>query len=699
VAKDKGERAREEFLSEAQELIEAMSRDLLLLDQAIKQGRSEPETLNDLFRSVHTVKGLAGMFGLTTFGKLAHLLEDLLEGLRLGRLPLSQPVLDVLFEGVDNFQRYLAEARDPAERAEVDIIQFVASLSGLSASPPAAANVIEQYEVEPAVLSVLTEYEEHRLRANLEQGIPVYRLRIRLGLDVIDTALEDIKARAKPIAEIITYLPSMDGGVGDAIDIEVLLASREGEAELREVLRRPEAHLSVIEKRVVRRGTQAPSQGGTLAPPPLESVEQTDLLATRDIVADQLTLRSVSKTVRVDIAKLDHLMNLVGELAIVRGTVARLVDTMRGNIAHRRLYADFQRVNRGFERHLTELQAGVLDVRMVPLGQLFDKLARIVRQIARDRGKDVRLVATGMETEVDKLIAEELADPLMHIVRNAVDHGIEALVERERAGKPATGTIAISAYQKGKHVVIEVQDDGAGIDPGVILQKAVALRMLREEQTGDLTRDEIMNIIFRPGFSTAAAVTSVSGRGVGMDVVKTNITRLGGVIDVQSELGVVTKFTITLPITLAIISALIVDVAGRTLAIPLSAIQEALRLDVGDIHRLDGREVLTLRGSTLPISRLETLLGFAPLPGYQRGRQFVVVVELGSRRLGFVVDALRGQEDVVIKTLGASLGNVRGIAGATDRGDQRLVLVLDTSGLLDEVLESTDVMRLSEAAS
>lgn len=699
MAKDKGERAREEFLSEAQELIEAMSRDLLLLDQALKHGRSEPETLNDLFRSVHTVKGLAGMFGLTTFGKLAHLLEDLLEGLRLGRLPLSQPVLDVLFEGVDNFQRYLAEAKDPTERADVDITRFVASLTGLSASPPATTNIIDDYEIEAAVLSVLTEYEEHRLRTNLEQGVTVYRLRIRLSLDVIDTALEDIKARAKAIAEIITYLPSMDGGVGDSIDIEVLLASREGEAELREVLKRPEAHLSVIERRIVRRPTQAPDRSAMSAVPESESSEQTGVVATRDVVADQLTLRSVSKTVRVDIAKLDHLMNLVGELAIVRGTVSRLVDSMRGNVQLRRVYGEFQRVNRGFERHLSELQAGVLDVRMVPLGQLFDKLARIVRQIARDRGKEVRLVATGMETEVDKLIAEELADPLMHIVRNGVDHGIESPQERERAGKPVTGTIAISAYQKGKHVVIEVQDDGAGIDPGAVLQKAVALRLLREDQTGDLSREEIMNIIFQPGFSTAASVTDVSGRGVGMDVVKTNITRLGGVIDVQSELGVATKFTITLPITLAIISALVVDVAGRTLAIPLATIQEALRLDPGDVRRLDGREVLTLRGATLPLCRLEAVLGFAPLPGFARGRQFVVVVELGHRRLGFVVDALRGQEDVVIKTLGPSLRNVRGIAGATDRGDQRLVLVLDASGLLDEVLESTEVLRLNEVAS
>lgn len=704
MAKDKNDRARDEFLSEAQELIEAMSRDLLLLDQALKQGRSEPETLNDLFRSVHTLKGLAGMFGLANFGQLAHSLEDLLEDLRLGRVSMSQPVLDLLFEGIDNFQRYLAEAKNPSERADVDLKRFVGSLAGLSAAAPPPTNVIDEYEIESAVLAVLTEYEEHRLRTNLEQGITVYRLRIRLSLDVIDTALEELKARAKTVAEIITYLPSMDGGVGDSIDIEVLLASRQTEAELRDVLNRPEANLSVIERRRSRPSTPKPEAQRARSVRPQAEIQETndavgEGLATREAAGEQLSLRSVSKTVRVDIAKLDHLMNLVGELAIVRSTVSRMVETMRGNPSMRRLYTEFQRVNRGFERHLSDLQAGVLDVRMVPLGQLFDKLARIVRQVGRDRGKEVRLVVTGMETEVDKLIAEELADPLMHIVRNAVDHGIEPPHAREQAGKPLTGTIAISAYQKGNHVVLDVQDDGAGIDPGAVLQKAVAMNLLREDQVGDLSRDEILNVIFLPGFSTAEEVTDVSGRGVGMDVVKTNITRLGGVIDVQSELGVGTKLTITLPVTLAIISALIIEVAGRMLAIPLATVQEALRLDPGEIRRLDGREVLTLRGATLPICRLGDLLGFAPQRGYQSGRQFVVVVAMGNRRLGFVVDGLGGQEDVVIKNLGPSLRQVRGVAGATERGDQRLVLVLDASGLLDEVLESSDALRLKERAS
>ena len=701
MAKDKTDRARDEFLSEAQELIEAMSRDLIVLDQALKAGKSEPETLNDLFRSVHTLKGLAAMFGLANFGQLAHSLEDLLEDLRLGRVTLSQAVLDLLFEGIDNFQRYLAEAKDPGAPAEVDLKRFMGSLAGLSAAAPPPTNIIDDYEIESTVLAVLTEYEEHRLRTNLEQGITIYRLRIRLSLDVIDTALEELKQRAKSVAEIITYLPSMDGGVGDSIDIEVLLASREGESELREVLNRPEATLSIIEKRRTRPSTPRPEVRAKSVRPAASPEESTALepMAGRDLVADQLSLRSVSKTVRVDIAKLDHLMNLVGELAIVRGTVARLVETMRGNQQLRRLFTELQRVNRTFERHLSDLQAGVLDVRMVPLGQLFDKLARIVRQVARDRGKEVRLVVTGMETEVDKLIAEELADPLMHIVRNAVDHGIEAPIEREQAGKPIGGTIAISAYQKGNHVVIDVQDDGAGIDPGVILQKAVSLKLVREDQVADLSREDILNVIFLPGFSTAREVTDVSGSGVGMDVVKTNITRLGGVIDVSSELGVGTKFTITLPITLAIISALIVEVAGRTMALPLAAVQEALRLDTGELRRLDGREVLTLRGTTLPICRLGDLLGFTPPPGYQPARQFVVVVVLGSRRLGFVVDGLGGQEDVVIKNLGPSLRNVRGVAGATDRGDQRLVLVLDASGLLDEVLESSETLRLQEVAS
>ncbi len=324
---------------------------------------------------------------------------------------------------------------------------------------------------------------------------------------------------------------------------------------------------------------------------------------------DMSTLRAVAQTVRVDIHKLDRLMNIVGELSIVRTTLARLVERLRSEHVERELAADVQRLQRTFERHLGAMQQGILEVRMVPLGQVFDKLARVVRQISREADKRVNLVITGAETEVDKLIVEELSDPLMHMMRNAIDHGIEARADREAVGKPAVGTIALNAFQKGNHVVIEIEDDGHGIDTRSLLDAATRRGFVGADEARVISRQEVLNLIFVPGLSTKQEVSDISGRGVGMDVVKTNISKLGGVIDIQSEDGIGTKVTVTLPITLAIISALVVKLGDRLFAIPLANVQEAVVLDPAGVRNIDGREVVTLRGSSLQLLRLCRVFG------------------------------------------------------------------------------------------
>ncbi len=696
---------REEFLAEAQELIESLSRDLLLLDQAQKEGASEPELVNEIFRAVHTLKGIAGMFGYPTLGALAHSLEDLLDALRLGRVPLSQEVLDVLFEGVEGFQRLLSDSPDVGQ---FDVDRFVESLGELSATPAPVRDELERYDLDPSVLAVLTEYEEHRLRTNVREGIPLYRLRVRFSLSTIDTHLEDLKRRAKSLAEIITYLPSAGGGEGDDIDLDVLLASKCSFEELREALCDGDAKLSPIPQRdtspalpEAQSATNPPPLSGAIGPMrvPAEAPVPADISVASDapppekqeLSADHLSLRSVANTVRVDIRKLDHLMNVVGELAIVRSAVSRMTERLRGRPELRQLALEIHRINRGFERRLEELQDGILDVRMVPLGQIFDRLARVVRQFAREHDKEVRLIVTGAETEVDKLIVEELADPLMHLIRNAIDHGLESPKVRELAEKPSVGTLVLNAYQKGRHVVIEVEDDGAGMNPRLLIETAVRKNLLSPEAARELSRAEAHNLIFLPGFSTRSSITDISGRGVGMDVVKTNIARLGGVIDVHSEPGAGTKFTITLPVTLAIISALLVRVAGRPYAIPITSVQEAIVLDERAIRTVEGREVLTLRGATLPLCRLGRLFDL-PSPQERPSHRFVVVCAVGARRVGFVVDGLEGQQDVVIKALGKSLSMVRGFAGATDLGDQRVALVLDAPALLEEVLTLSELV-------
>jgi two-component system chemotaxis sensor kinase CheA len=406
----------------------------------------------------------------------------------------------------------------------------------------------------------------------------------------------------------------------------------------------------------------------------------------------------MSHTVRVDIRRLDHLMNVLGELAIVRGSLARLTERLRQHAAFRDLTTELHRLHRAFDRNLAEMQSGILEVRMVPLGQVFERLARAVRQIARQNEKEIRLVVTGAETEVDKLIVEELSDPLLHIVRNSIDHGIEQQSARAAMGKPVEGTIALNAFQAGNHVIIEIEDDGAGIDHDRVIATAIRKGLLTEEQAREISPRDAINFLFLPGFSTRENVTDLSGRGVGLDVVKTNIARLGGVVDVQSERGIGTKFTITLPITLAILRALLLGVAGRTYALPLSSVAEATVLDPRALRTVEGREVTSLRGETLPLCRLERLFGHERV-ARPSARSYVVVVALGGRRVGIVVDELFGQQDIVIKALGPSLASVRGFAGATDLGDQRVGLVLDAAALLDEVLSSAERRGVTEGFS
>ena len=405
----------------------------------------------------------------------------------------------------------------------------------------------------------------------------------------------------------------------------------------------------------------------------------------------QASIRSVADSVRVDIRKLDHLMNVVGELALVRSAVTRVVDQLQGETVQRQSMMDLDRIGRRFERQLSELRSGILDVRMVPLGQVFNKLARIVRQAAREHDKQVRLVVTGADTEVDKLIVEELTDPLMHLVRNAIDHGIETPDARDRTGKRTEGTLALNAYHKGSHVVIEVEDDGGGMNVYKLRDTAVARGLLPADVSQELTRQELLNLVFLPGLTTSSRVTDLSGRGVGMDVVKTNILRMGGMISIASEEDIGTKVTITLPITLAIIRALIVTIASRTFALPITAVREAIPYVQSQVKTIQGREVISLRGETLGICDLAQLFGFRSAPPEQGG--FVVVGAMGNRELGFVVDELHGQEDVIIKSLGKSLSSVKGFAGATDIGDQKVALVLDAPALFSEYFEGPEVLR------
>jgi two-component system chemotaxis sensor kinase CheA len=389
----------------------------------------------------------------------------------------------------------------------------------------------------------------------------------------------------------------------------------------------------------------------------------------------------VDSTIRVDVGRLDHLMNLVGELVLGRNRLSQIVTTAEDNHGSEDFAHQLNETSSQIDFITTELQTAVMKTRMVQIGRVFNRFPRLVHDIAREFSKEIELVIEGEETELDKSIIEEISDPLVHLIRNAADHGVESPNVRESLGKPRRGTIHLSAGHEGNHIVIEIQDDGAGIDPEKIKRKALEKGMITQEEADQMKQEDAYAIIFIPGFSTAQKVSSVSGRGVGMDVVKTNITKLNGMISVESTVGKGTKFTLKLPLTLAIIQGLLVGVGSETFAVPLSSVLEVVHTAKKDVSTVHGRSVIRLRETVLPLVEISEIL---EVPGRDESAQrfHTVVVGIGTHKFGIVVDRLIGQKEIVIKPLGAYLKNIPGIAGSTILGDGRVIMILDAGELL-----------------
>ena len=683
-------RALSDFIAEATEILETLGRDVLALDESRTAVQEpDPDLLNGIFRSAHSLKGLASMFGLELLSRLAHRVEDVLDALRLGKVALDDALIDTLIEALDSLNALLVETATETGTPEVaarseQLAERLRVLGEGSAAP--SVDVLDQIGLDPSIRAVFTEYEEHRLRENVKKGVRLWKVRAVFSLNDFDQRLGALNATLKPLGEVISTLPSSQPGDETSIAFDLIFGGSAAEQKIVESIAGA-ASLEALSNSKPSPPASAPSpvvpvDMGT--PLPLRPRPSAPPMAPRGGV--EQSLRSLSQTVRVDISRLDGLMNIVGELLLIRSNLQRLSETTKvpGVTVMPKVWSqELQRESRALERKLDELQQGVLDARMVPLVQVFDKLARLMRRLVRESGKQVDFEVAGGDVELDKLIVEELSDPLMHLLRNALDHGVEMPDAREAQGKPRKAKIRLTARAQGNQVVIEVGDDGNGMDEARIRQVAIERGLVTGSQTDEMERRDLLNLVFLPGFSTRTDVSALSGRGVGLDVVKTNLARLSGLIDIDSRRRRGTTFVLTLPLTLAIIRALMVETSGRTYAVPLNSVLEIVSVRADQLQTIERREVIEVREHTLPFIRLSRVFG---LPEKPLERHFVIIVGLAQQRFGLAVDSLLGQHDIVTKPLSSRLRHIPGISGATELGDRRAVLVLDVSALMEDVL-------------
>jgi two-component system chemotaxis sensor kinase CheA len=651
------DRARDEFTGEAEELLDTLSRDLVEFES---QGRDvRPEVINKIFREVHSLKGLAGMLGFGEISELAHSLEDMLDRLRMGKIEITKDLIDLLYDAIDSLNRQVISINDPSVSALIDVTGLTRRIHQLVTNQPALVhgNPFSELTLDEQTRKSLTEYEEHRLQENVRARKQILAVEVRFDFSDFDEKLRALTELLNASGEVISTLPAIDSSGGSGIAFRLLYGSILGADAVSALV--PEGKVTSLRKE--------------------------EVTAIESEAEEEQSLRSISQTVRVDISKLDHVMNIVGELIIEKTQLDSLTRSLHQGEAlqQARLTAhELTKIARNLDRKLNELQKSVIETRMVPVGQIYAKLSRTVRKVARELNKEIELVLRGEDTELDKVMVEELTDPLMHIIRNALDHGIEPTDERVAKGKNPIGKVTLNAYQQGNSVVLDVTDDGRGIDPELVRKSAVKRNLIAQHDPFDQQR--AYEMLFMPGFSTAASVSEISGRGVGLDVVKKNLQELKGSIDILSVPGEGTTFRIMLPITLAIIQALVVRAAGEQFAIPLTSVEESLRIYSRDIRTVERREVFTLRDFTLPLLRLADAFR---LDGDRDegpdSKWFVVVTRSGEKVAGILVDALVRQQEVVIKSIGERLKTIPGIAGATEVGEGEIVLVIDVGTLID----------------
>ena len=627
----------EDFLVEAFELIEQIDHDLIELESR----PDDLELLNSIFRVAHTVKGSSSFLNFDVLTKLTHKMEDVLNKARHGELQITPDIMDVVLESVDKMKTLLNCIRDNGNDTAIgmDIEPICARLAAVADGT--------------AVQNSPTPEQSTPQAATPEQAAPS----------------EPAQAAPEQAAPSMANQPEID--VNSLSDAEV-------EAEIERLLKIRKAE-DTARRAQKAQNPAAPSPAPKPAPKPA-----TPPPAVKKVPAagGANSPAAMEQTIRVEVKRLDQLMNLSGELVLSKNRLLTIYDELQERYDGEQFLDKLNQVANSLSIITTDIQLAVMKTRMQPVSKVFSKFPRIVRDLSRELGKQIELEISGEETELDKSIIEEIGDPIMHMIRNSCDHGVEDPAARVAAGKSEKGVVQLKAYNEGNHIIIEIADDGKGMDPDMLKVKCIEKNLITEKEADQMSDKEAFALIFKPGFSTAQKVTSVSGRGVGMDVVKTNIEKLNGIIEIDSEPGKGSVFKLKIPLTLAIMQSLLVGAQEEYYAIPLASVMETIRVPIESIYTIEGKNVLRLRDEVISLVRLADVFNVKQV--FESDSQaYVVIIGVAEAKLGVIIDTLVGQEEIVIKSMGDYLQNIPGIAGATIRGDGRVTLIVDVSSMMN----------------
>lgn len=682
------------FLDESSEHLQTLSDCIMSLEK-------EPEnkdTINEVFRAAHSLKGMAGTMGFKRMQHLTHDMENVFQEVRSDHIKVDSNMIDLLFECLDALDAYLENIKSSSDEGTEDneliikeLNDFIAKANG---EQPAEETKPEpektETKEEPAEKKVeqfeLTDTEMNSVKEALDGGQHVYAVKVTIQKDCLLKAARAflVFKAVEEFGQILVYRPSSQDIEDEKFELEFsfYIATNESADKLvaaaKNVSEIEDAAVEPVDLTQSQPEPEKEEKKEEKADSPAPEAKKASEPKKASAAGKKTTAKPVTnRTVRVDIEKLDALMNQVSELIIAKNSLV----SISGNEGDSTNSQSFQEQIEYLERITTNLHESVMKVRMVPIESVVSKFPRMIRDLSRTLNKKMELIMTGEDTELDRTVVDQIGDPLQHLLRNSADHGLEDNETRVQRGKPEVGSIYLNAYQEGNNVIIQVGDDGNGIDTEAVKNKAIERGIVTPEQAEVMTQKEIVNLLFLPSFSMAKKITDISGRGVGLDVVKSNIEALGGDVEVTTKLGEGTTFTVRLPLTLAIIQALMVEIRDEKYAIALGSISNIEDIPVADIKYIQAEEVIHLRGNVIPLIRLDKVLDIEPREEEPESLT-VVIVKRGDSQAGLVVDNLIGQQEIVIKSLGKYINGNKLISGATILGDGEVALILDVNTLM-----------------